>query len=342
MTEQSLNVLLIGIGRIGKLHADAYQSIDAYSLVGICGREHQRAYATSKFPDAEFHLDGEAAIAAVKPDVVCISTHLDSHERFARAAIDNGAHVFLEKPAAETLEETRALFEFAASENKKIVVGYVRKHDPLWQAFVETSKDLGSPVVVRFCLDQPSFGEGWDIHKSILKRSTLTFDCAVHYVDMMSKICGAPPVRVTAGSVRLHDDPQVNDNYGFLHVEFTDGSLGSYDSVWGPMASRATDPVTNTTGPGGSVSIVGITDDAGTRKDVVVLEPKMSADQPSNNRQVLELKSQDDAFVVQQQFLLERIRDDKNMDEHYEDVITSMRIVIAADESAASGEPVRF
>jgi hypothetical protein len=45
---------------------------------------------------------------------------------------------------------------------------------------------------------------------------------------------------------------------------------------------------------------------------------------------------------MQQHYLFDCIHDDRNMDEHYKDVIDSMQIVVAADESAATGETVRI
>jgi len=342
MQKVNLRVLLIGIGRIGKKHAAAYQQVDGFSLAGVCGRDHQREYAARHVPEADFYLDGQDAISAIKPDVVCVSTHVDTHDLYTRAAIESGAHVFLEKPAAETLEKTRELFQYANERHKKILVGYVRRHDALWKAFVATSKTVGSPVVIRFSLDQPSVEEGWEIHKSILKRTSLTFDCAVHFVDMMSKICDAPPVAVTAKSVRLHDDPEVNDNYGFLSVEFADRSVGSYESLWGPMASRSIERLISTAGPAGSVSIARVEDNENRRSDAVIREPKMVKSEASVERQIIALENQEEAFVVQQRYLLECIRENKNMDEHYADVIASMKIVIAADESAAQKATVHL
>jgi predicted dehydrogenase len=342
MQENGFKILLLGLGRIGKNHAAAYQSMDACSLVAICGREHQRAYAAENYPQAEFYLDGDEAIATVRPDVVCVATHVDSHEQYARAAISNDAHVFLEKPATETLKKTAALFQFAQERHKKILVGYVRRHDALWQAFVTTSSSLGSPLVMRFSMDQPSVGDEWGIHKSILKRSSLVFDCAVHFVDMMSKISGAQAVSVMARSTSLHKEAKTNANYGFLSVEFSDGSVGSYESLWGPMASAANEATVTAAGPNGSVSIVSVEDDNNYRKDAVILEQSQEGIREGQARRVIDLAQQEDAFVMQQHYLFDCIHDDRNMDEHYKDVIDSMQIVVAADESAATGETVRI
>jgi predicted dehydrogenase len=346
----TLRVVVVGFGRMGKRHAAAYQKLDTFDLVAICGRDHQRGYAEAKFPSATFYLDAQTAIAEAKADVVCVSTHVDSHESLARAAIASGAHVFLEKPVAQTLEESEDLFSYANDESKKIVVGYVRKHDPLWKAFVSKGRQLGSPVVVRFLMDQPSAGDEWHVHQSILKDSSLTFDCAVHYVDMMAKICGKNPVGVMGRSVRLHGDQSKHGNYGYLNVEFADGSVGSFDSAWGPMVGGEPSPVITATGPEGSVSIVSTPDNSGGEiesAEALVYEPTMTREEGARDIEVtqssdLNAADGEDSFTLQQRYLYDCIFEDARMNEHYNDVITSMVIVAAADESVATGELIRL
>jgi predicted dehydrogenase len=80
-------------------------------------------------------------------------------------------------------------------------------------------------------------------------------DCGVHYVDIMCQMTDARPVRVHGIGARLADDVKV-PNYGHLHVEFDDGSVGWYEAGWGPMMSEVAFFVKDVVGPKGSVSIV--------------------------------------------------------------------------------------
>ena len=48
------------------------------------------------------------ALLATRPDLVCIATYSDSHARLAIAALEAGAHVFVEKPLATSLAEAQA------------------------------------------------------------------------------------------------------------------------------------------------------------------------------------------------------------------------------------------
>ena len=74
--------------------------------------------------------DIEKALVVTKPDVVCISTYPDTHESFAAMALENGCHVFIEKPLASTVKGAERLAVLAKKVNKKLVVGYILRHHP--------------------------------------------------------------------------------------------------------------------------------------------------------------------------------------------------------------------
>ena len=69
-----------------------------------------------------------------------IATYSDSHADFACAAMEAGAHVFVEKPLATNVADARRVVETALRLNRKLVVGYILRHHPSWVRL-----DLGSP-----------------------------------------------------------------------------------------------------------------------------------------------------------------------------------------------------
>ena len=109
---------------------------------------------------------------------------------------------------------------------RKLVVGYILRHHPSWQKFIEMSHDLGKPLVMRMNLNQQSSGDNWTTHKNLMSSISPIVDCAVHYVDVMCQMTGARPVRVHAVGARLTEEliPQMY-NYGHLQVVFDDESL---------------------------------------------------------------------------------------------------------------------
>ncbi len=76
--------------------------------------------------------DFDTALAEVKPDVVSINTYPETHEEFATKALEAGAHVFMEKPIAETVEAAQKIVDLARKHNRKLVIGYILRVHPSW------------------------------------------------------------------------------------------------------------------------------------------------------------------------------------------------------------------
>ena len=95
--------------------------------------------------------------------MVSINTYTESHTDYAIKSLNSGAHIFIEKPLAENLEDAYEIINLAKKKNKKIVVGYILRYHPAWKKFIELSQTLGSPLVMRMNLNQQSCGSQWEI-----------------------------------------------------------------------------------------------------------------------------------------------------------------------------------
>ena len=155
-----VRVLVIGLGHMGLSHAQAYHDLQGFEVVGLCDR------GLSKSPDLPDRLvrypqyrDFDAALAATRPDAVSICTWADTHADYAIAAMQAGAHVFVEKPIAETVEDAGRVVDTAIRTGRKLVVGYILRHHPSWVRLVEIARSLGTPKVMRMNLNQQSTGD---------------------------------------------------------------------------------------------------------------------------------------------------------------------------------------
>ena len=250
-------VLVVGLGNMGMSHALAYARIDGFEVAGVCERRIADRELPAALEGAARFARYEDALAAVKPDVVSINTWSDTHADYAIKAMESGAHIFVEKPLAETVADAERVVAAAKRTRRKLVVGYILRHHPSWTRFIELAKTLGVPLVFRMNLNQQSSGAQWETHKRLLQTLSPIVDCGVHYVDVWCQITRAAPVRVHAVGARLTDDmPPGMYNYGHFEVAFDDGSVGWYEAGWGPMMSETAFFVKDVIGPKGSVSIV--------------------------------------------------------------------------------------
>ena len=107
--------------------------------------------------------------------------------------MEAGAHVFIEKPLAATVEEAERVVATAKRLKRKLVIGYILRHHPSWIEFIRIARELGGPYVMRMNLNQQSHAEQWATHKRLMQSTSPIVDCGVHYVDVMCQICDAKP-----------------------------------------------------------------------------------------------------------------------------------------------------
>jgi len=295
------------------------------------------------------------SLETTMPNVVSINSYPDTHAEYTIKAFKSGAHVFVEKPMATTVEQCNKLVQAAQASERKLVVGYILRHHPSWIRFIEIARTLGKPLVMRMNLNQQSEGEAWLTHKNLMRSIPPIVDCGVHYVDVMCQMTSASPIRVSAIGARLSDDLHPDMcNYGQLQIAFDDGSVGWYEAGWGPMISETAFSVKDVFGPKGCVSIIAQTAGADEHSAEVASHTKTESlrvhysdiDNNSNfvrKDEVIDLSDEPDHDELcrrEQQYLLNAIQQDIDLTDHLADATNSIRIVLAAEESIRSGNTI--
>lgn len=329
---------------MGRSHALAYHRNTAFDLVGLVNRSVPKLDAELQgyVVTPDFH----EALARLKPDLVNISTYTDSHAEYACAALESGAHVFVEKPLASTVADARRVVECAVANGRKLVVGYILRHHPSWQRLIAEARALGGPFVFRLNLNQQSIGPTWEVHKTLMQSTSPIVDCGVHYVDVMCQITDATPVEVRGMGLRLSDEiaPDMY-NYGHFQVLFDDGSLGWYEAGWGPMMSDTAFFVKDVVSPKGAVSIRmpenARSDDHDTHTKTSVIRVHRNG-QPDEDLSMADEPGHQALCEREQSFMAQAIIEDLDLSRHMQDAVQSLAICLAADQSVRSGQPVKL
>ena len=339
-----IRVLVAGLGNMGQSHALAYHKDPQFQIVGLVNRSPRPlAPGLEGYP---FFDDYAQALAATKPDLVCVATYSDSHADYAVAAMEAGAHVFVEKPLATTVADAQRVVDAATHLGRKLVVGYILRHHPSWQRLIAEARALGGPYVFRLNLNQQSSGPTWEVHKALMETTPPIVDCGVHYVDVMLQITDAAPVEVRGMGLRLADDiaPDMY-NYGHFQVLFADGSLGWYEAGWGPMMSDTAFFVKDVVSPRGAVSIrmpdSARSDDIDTHTRTSTLRVHRVGQGPEDLSMADEPGHQD-LCDREQAFMARAIADDLDLARHMQDAVRSLAICLAADESVRTGQIVKL
>ena len=355
---RKVRVLVVGCGNMGASHAQAYHMMEDFEIVGLVSRANSKVDLNDKFGGVyQLFDDYETALNSTKPDAVCISTYPDTHESYAIKAMENGAHVFVEKPIASSVKGAENVQRVAQQTGKKLVVGYILRHHPSWIKFVSMATELGKPLVIRMNLNQQSDGAMWTLHRNLMASLSPIVDCGVHYIDVMCQMTRSKPTQVYAIGARLSDDiPKDNYNYGQLQIRFEDGSVGWYEAGWGPMISETAFFVKDVIGPKGSVSIVAKEASGTGQSGSIEAHTKtesllhhhsaLTADEKfAKKDEWIDLTDEPNHQELcnrEQAYFLQAIQDNIDLTDHVEDAVNSLRIAFACDRSVKTGAVVHL
>ena len=353
---KALHILVVGCGNMGASHAMAYHTIDGFQICGLVSRGKSKELLNAKLGNQYALFDDmDTAINATQPDAVCISTYPDTHESFAVKAFESGCHVFIEKPVADSVASAENVVAAAKKAGKKLVVGYILRHHPSWERFIELTGQLGKPLVMRMNLNQQSDGDMWTLHRNLMNSLSPIVDCGVHYIDVMCQMTRSKPIAVHAIGARLTEDiPAGNYNYGQLQIRFEDGSVGWYEAGWGPMISETAFFVKDVFGPKGSVSIVAKEAGGAGKSSSIEAHTKTEslrfhhADLDEDEKflkpdEWINLEDEPDHQELcnrEQRYFLNAILEDTDLAAHADDAVNSLRIAFACDESIRTGQVI--
>lgn len=117
-----MKLAVIGAGHMGRFHAEKFSRLPGVELAAVVDREAARATVS----------DYRTVIGKIDAAVVAVPT--DLHHEVARACLERGVHVLVEKPLAATLAEADDLVDLAAKKNLVLQVGHVQRYSSAFRA----------------------------------------------------------------------------------------------------------------------------------------------------------------------------------------------------------------
>lgn len=218
---------LIGYGLAGScFHAPFIAATAGLSLVRIVTRDAaRRAQAGRDHPDARLaDTADELWREAGELDLVVVASPNRTHVPLARAAIDRGLHVVVDKPAAPSAAEARALLAHAQARGVVLTVYQNRRWDGDFQTLRQIVGDgaVGQPLTFesRFERWRPEITPGWRQRPTPEDAGGLLFDLGSHLIDQARLLFG-PVARVYAELDRRRHGSAVDDH---SFVALTHGS----------------------------------------------------------------------------------------------------------------------
>jgi predicted dehydrogenase len=145
-----LKVAIVGCGKIADDHASQIRRITSAEIVAACDRELLMArQLCQRFPIGSYYSDLSSMLSEAHPDIVHITTPPQSHFALAKACLEAGCHVYVEKPFTLYEHEATTLIRLAETSNLKITVGHddqFRHAARRMRSLIESGYLGGSPL----------------------------------------------------------------------------------------------------------------------------------------------------------------------------------------------------
>jgi predicted dehydrogenase len=176
---EKIKVGVIGVGYLGKFHAQKYADLDSVELVGVadidadCGKKVAEDCSCLFFPDYKELLPLVDAVSIVVPTI--------SHFKVASNCIDFDTDILLEKPMTATLEEADKIIEMAGRKKLLLQVGHLERFNPAVQAI---EPFLTEPVFIESNRIATFKNRGVDVD--------VVLDLMIHDIDIILSIIKSP------------------------------------------------------------------------------------------------------------------------------------------------------
>jgi predicted dehydrogenase len=225
---------LMAYGMSGRIfHAPFLTTNPGFSFKAVVERHEKKA--GKKYPDVISYDTIEELLADEEIELIVVNTPNNTHFDYAIQALNAGKHVLIEKPAAVTSVEVKALFDLGKKLDLKVMVYQNRRYDSGFISVKEVieSGRLGELIEVHFRLDRYRMPIGVKQFKETkgTPGNGLTYDLGAHLVDNAISIFGRPLSYVKTTATH-RPGSQVDDYFNIhltypnqLHVYLTSGLL---------------------------------------------------------------------------------------------------------------------
>jgi predicted dehydrogenase len=351
-TNDRLRFAVIGAGVIGAVHAHALTGLDGVELVAIADLDEAKAAALAdKFGVPDATADVDALLRRDDLDAVTVCTPSGLHAEIAVAALTAGKHVVVEKPIDITLAAADRIIAAEVASGKKVAVISQHRFDKSTER-VLAAVNAGNFGSITSAIASHAWWRGQTYYDSGDWRGTWAMDGGgavmnqtVHTINLMVTMLGTP-VEVFAYTACLaHDRIEVEDT-AVAVVKFGSGALGIIHGT--TAAYPGLDASLRVFGSKGSAIISNdeltfFHENAGPAPEVLMPD---AANPPNQVTEEDRLTAADQALGqghrAQLADFATAIRTGGSVRVGTAEARTSLSVILALYESAASGCPVRL
>ncbi|MDH4224023.1 MAG: Gfo/Idh/MocA family oxidoreductase [Deltaproteobacteria bacterium] len=176
---QTIRTAVIGVGYLGRFHAQKYKTLPQSQLMGVVDIHPDRARQVGE----ELGVESYTGLADILPqvDAVSIAATTSLHYALGMECLKAGKHVLMEKPMASTSGEAAELAFLAEANSLVLQVGFLERFNPAFQASLPF---ISNPQFIETIRISPFKERGHDVD--------VVLDLMIHDLDLIFSLVTSP------------------------------------------------------------------------------------------------------------------------------------------------------
>lgn len=176
---------VVGVGYLGRFHAQKYKLIPHAELIGVCDLNQKASQSVGQELNVPAFTEYRDLFGKV--DAVSIAATTKTHYEIAKAFLEQGIHVLIEKPMTETTEQAEELIQLANKKQVKLQVGHLERFNA---ARLALDSYLQNPAFIEAERLAPFTPRGADVN--------VVLDLMIHDIDLIQNMVKSPIVSILA------------------------------------------------------------------------------------------------------------------------------------------------
>jgi predicted dehydrogenase len=209
--KEKIRAAVIGVGYLGHFHAEKYAELANAELVAVVDLDRERAEVVAGKVGARSCTDYREILDQV--DAVSIVVPTQAHYEVAKAFLEKGVHVLLEKPITTTLAEADELIRIAAAQKAVFQVGHLERFNPVVRALDGIVRQPGFIESIRIAPFKP---RGTDVN--------VVLDLMIHDIDIIQNIVGSKVEQINSIGTPVFTDEEDIAN---ARIRFANGCVAN-------------------------------------------------------------------------------------------------------------------
>jgi predicted dehydrogenase len=227
-----LNVGVIGFGYWGPNIVRNFSSVEKARVTMVCDKRTEALKTVQRnYPAINLTSNADDVLLSPNIDVVAIVTPVSSHYELAKRALENGKHVFVEKPFTATSAQAEELIELAEWKNLTIMVD----HTFIYTGAVRATKKYIQDGI----LGNIYYYDSTRINLGLFQHDVnVVWDLAPHDFSIMDFLIDEKPEAITANGVAHVNNME---DMAYVTIYFQSNLIAHFNVNWlSPVKVRTT------------------------------------------------------------------------------------------------------